>query len=48
MNHSSTLTAAMAAIDPSSFCFSPENPILISPSGQSGCSAGSMRATKFS
>jgi hypothetical protein len=38
MNHSSTLTAAIATIEPSSFCFSPENPILINPSGQSGCS----------
>jgi hypothetical protein len=48
MNHSSTLTAEIATIEPRSFCFRSENPILISPSGQSGCSAGLMRARKFS
>ena len=36
VNHSSTLTAAIATIEPSSFCFSPENPILTSPAGQFG------------
>src|SRR5262249_43585897 len=34
VNHSSTLTAAIATMEPSNFCLSPENPILIRPGGQ--------------
>ena len=40
LNHSSALTAAIATIEPSSFCFRPENPIRTSPFGQSGWSPG--------
>src|SRR5215831_11896830 len=48
VNHSSTLTAAIATMEPSNFCLSPENPILTRPGGQVGCLESSMGDTKFS
>ena len=48
MNQSSTLTATIATIEPSSLCLRPEKPIPMRPPGQLGCSPGLIGATKFS